>query len=263
MRHETSERPAAHEHHVTVTRTARYYTFGDVGPSTYDVWIACHGYGQLAAEFVARLTALRAPERLVVAPEGLSRFYLERARSGSHATSPVGASWMTREDRAAEIGDQVAYLDAIVDAFKARASQPLHLTALGFSQGVATVCRWLAHSRTRAERLVCWGGVMPDDILSGDIRMFRTTRIWLVAGSRDEFATPERLNDTASTMRRVGLQVTQLSFDGGHRLDDETLVRLATAHTIDGRSTPGSSVAAGPQNRTVTPNQQPDQGGGG
>ena len=111
--------------------------------------------------------------------------------------------------------------------------------------------------------IVCWGGVMPDDILSGDIRMFRTTRIWLVAGSRDEFATPERLNDTASTMRRVGLQVTQLSFDGGHRLDDETLVRLATAHTIDGRSTPGSSVAAGPQNRTVTPNQQPDQGGGG
>jgi predicted esterase len=231
MRHQSSERNAAHEHHLTVARTARYHTIGEPGTAAHDVWVACHGYGQLAAEFVERLGVLGAPGRLLVAPEGLSRFYLERARGGSHATSAVGASWMTREDRAAEIADQVGYLDAIVDALKARSSDPFRLTALGFSQGVATICRWLAHSRTRADRLVCWGGLVPDDVMSGDLRILRATQIWLVAGTRDEFATPERLADAVSTMHRAGLNVSQLSFEGGHRLDDGALVRLSNADT--------------------------------
>jgi len=229
MRHQINERHAAHEHHLTVARTARFYTIGELGTGVHDVWLACHGYGQLAGEFVERLGAAGGPSRLIVAPEGLSRFYLEHARGGSHATSPVGASWMTREDRSAEIADQVAYLDAIVDALKARTSDALRLTALGFSQGVATICRWLTHTRTRAERLVCWGGLVPDDVLTGDIRMFRGTHICLVAGTRDEFATPERVTDAASAMRRLGLNVSQLGFEGGHRLDDATLMRLANA----------------------------------
>ncbi len=254
MRHQTSDRATAHEHHITVTRTARYYTIGEPGPSVHDVWVACHGYGQLAAEFVERLSVLSAPDRLLLAPEGLSRFYLERTRSGSHATSPVGASWMTREDRAAEIADQVAYLNAVVETFKARSSEAFHLTALGFSQGVATICRWLAHSRTRADRLVCWGGLVPDDVLAGDLSIFRATHVWLVAGSRDGFAATERLADAASTMRRAGLNVSQLSFEGGHRLDDATLERLATAVAALGHDAQPVNATELPE-RTVTRDQ--------
>jgi len=216
-----------HEHHLTVPRTARYYTLGEPGPAARDVWIACHGYGQLAADFIARLGALASPSRLVVAPEGLSRFYHERARGGSHAASTVGASWMTREDRAAEIADQVAYLDALVESLIARATpHPVRLTALGFSQGVATVCRWLMHSRIRAHRLVCWGGAMPDDVLAGDLGAFRGLRIQLVAGSRDEFATTDRVTDAMAAMQGAGLDVAGVTFHGGHRLDDATLVGL-------------------------------------
>jgi predicted esterase len=219
-----------HEHHLPVLRTARYYTLGEPGPMARDIWIACHGYGQLAADFIVRMSALASPERLVAAPEGLSRFYHERARGGSHATSPVGASWMTREDRAAEIADQVAYLDALADVLMARAApHRVRLTALGFSQGVATVCRWLAHSRIRADRLVCWGGPMPEDVRSGDVSVFRNTRIWLVAGSRDEFATPDRVAEAAAAMQAAGLDTLRLTFDGGHRLDDATLARLVAS----------------------------------
>ena len=39
------------EHHLSVERTARYYTLGSLdGPR--DVWFVCHGYGQLAARFL-------------------------------------------------------------------------------------------------------------------------------------------------------------------------------------------------------------------
>jgi predicted esterase len=223
-----------HEHHLTVARTARYYTVGEPGPAARELWLACHGYGQLAAEFVARLGAVASVDRLVAAPEGLSRFYVERARGGSHATSPVGASWMTREDRAAEIADQVTYLDSLVGTLKARAPNVTRVTALGFSQGVATMCRWLVHSRTRVNRVICWGGAMPDDVLAGDLRAFRGVPIALVAGSRDEFLTHDRVAQALTAMRAAGLDVSEVMFDGGHRLDDATLLRIAGAEVAAG-----------------------------
>lgn len=218
---------ALHEHHLTVPRTARYHTLGEPGPAARELWIACHGYGQLAAEFVARLSAAASPERLVAAPEGLSRFYLERARGNSHATSPVGASWMTPEDRRAEIADQVTYLDTVIETLKARAPNIGRVTALGFSQGVATICRWLVHTPNRVDRLICWGAPVPEDVQSGDLTALRGVPVWIVTGSRDEMFTRERAADALVSMRTLGLAVSEMTFEGGHRLDDATLLRLA------------------------------------
>jgi predicted esterase len=88
---------------------------------------------------------------------------------------------------------------------------------------------------------------VPDDVLAGDLRIFRSTHVWLVAGTRDEFATPERLADTASTMRRAGVNVSQLSFEGGHRLDDATLERLTTAAAALGHGAAPASAAGLPE----------------
>jgi predicted esterase len=226
-----------HEHHITVSRTARFYVLGEPGPAVRDLWIACHGYGQLASDFVDRMSTLASPTRVVVAPEGLSRFYDERAGRGSHATSPVGASWMTREDRLAEIGDQVAYLDAVVDAVIAPLGRDsVRVTALGFSQGVATICRWVVRTPVQPVRIVCWGGAVPEDVKLGDLTAFRRADVCLVAGVRDEFATAKRVADEMSQLQSVGLTPTLLAFDGGHRLDNETLSRLAA--TRDGAFTP-------------------------
>ena len=100
-----------HEHELTVSRTARYYTLGDRGPAVREVWMACHGYGQMAARFARHFTALEQPGRALVFPEAHSRFYVDAA-----GRELVGASWMTREHRQAEIRDYVAYLDAVCDA---------------------------------------------------------------------------------------------------------------------------------------------------
>jgi len=221
-----------HEHHITVPRTARYYTIGTPGPGTTDLWIACHGYGQLAGEFLSRMQALEGEGRVVVAPEALSRYYLERAQGGSHASSPVGATWMTREDREAEIADQIAYLDRLVEHLTI-ASAPARpsLTVLGFSQGVATVCRWLAHSKHRATRLICWGGVPPEDTLRGHhTGWLRHAKLYVVTGSRDAYITTDRAAEAARQIEALGLAVSVESFTGGHRLDDETLRRIAAAH---------------------------------
>src|ERR671933_2286542 len=101
------------EHHLTVTRTARYVTLGDVHDSLRQVWFVCHGYGQLAARFLRHFEDLNDGHRLIVAPEALSRFYVESGPGTRHADVPVGATWMTREDRLSEIADYVSYLDGL------------------------------------------------------------------------------------------------------------------------------------------------------
>src|SRR5690242_1913739 len=148
------------EHHLSVARTARYFTLGSPGPGTRELWLVCHGYGQLASRFLRPFSALDDGTRLIVAPEGLSRFY-----SDPNQHERVGASWMTREDRLTEIDDYVRYLDAVhAEVRSAGGGGTSRLVVLGFSQGVATACRWVARGSVPVERLIAWGGELPPEL---------------------------------------------------------------------------------------------------
>src|SRR3989475_5842613 len=156
----TGEGALLQEHRISVTRTARYFTLGDPAGGVEEVWFACHGYAQLAGRFLEKLRVLEDRQRYVVAPEGLSRFYLTE----SPAERRVGASWMTREDRLHEIDDYVRYLDALYREVLGRVEGPAaRVTALGFSQGTATVSRWAALGQSRLHHVVLWGGELPPD----------------------------------------------------------------------------------------------------
>jgi predicted esterase len=219
------------EYDLAVYRTARYALLGDPAGPVEEVWMVCHGYGQLASYFLRHFRPVEAPHRLIVAPEGLSRFYLEND-TGDHYR--VGASWMTREARLAEIDDYVRLLDAVYTDVLTRAGTPTaHLTALGFSQGGATVTRWLAQSLMLgdppAERLVLWGSGLPHDLdleTHGD--WLRRVDLTLVAGEEDEYATPERLAEQEAVLRAASLPWETHRFAGGHHLDADLLRLLAS-----------------------------------
>ena len=212
---------------MTVPRTARYYTLGASGPETRAVWIVAHGYGNLAGEFIARFAPVDDGSHLIVAPEALNRYYHD-TRPGASATSLVGATWMTKEDRSSEIGDQITYLDTLYGTiFRDVARDSVRVTALGFSQGVATVARWLSHTRVPIDRAIFWAGPVPDDVPLGADSALRRAEVVFVLGSRDEFATPERVAKQAAAFRAVDKSFTQIEFEGGHRLDDATLQTLA------------------------------------
>ena len=150
---------------------SRYFT---IGRPEREVWFVLHGYGQLAARFLSRFEPIDDGTRLIVAPEGLSRFYLTE----DPAERRVGASWMTREDRITEIEDYVRYLDAVyADVVRSAIS----VTVLGFSQGATTACRWAALGTSKIDRLIVWGGEV-----AADVDMRRALRLALVYGSRDE-----------------------------------------------------------------------------
>lgn len=213
------------EHHLTVPRTARYYTLGEPGPAVREVWIVCHGYGQLAGRFVRHFEPIADASRLIVAPEGLSRFYLD---SGMHER--VGATWMTREDRLAEIADYLRYLDALHAAlFHQIDRRVVRLVVLGFSQGVATAARWVARG-VRADRLVAWGGVLPPELdLAGLGDVFARTRLTIVYGTTDDYITPKIAQQEEAKLTAAHIPFDVRTFDGGHELPAAALRALAGA----------------------------------
>ncbi len=209
------------EYHIAVPRTARYVTLGDPAAASH-AWFALHGYGQLASTFASYLATLDTGNRLVVVPEGLSRFYLDSGRGA------IGASWMTKEDREHEIADYVGYLDQVYHEAVGRVSGHPRCYLLGFSQGVATATRWLARGTARFDGFCAWAGTLaPEVSLDGPHRALAGRRIAVVAGHRDEYLTSDWLALESRRLDAAGGKVRQFPFHGGHRMDRTVLAEVA------------------------------------
>jgi predicted esterase len=206
------------EHHLSVTRTARYVTLGPADAA--DVWFVLHGYGQLAHRFIRNFEPIADGTRFFVAPEALNRFYVDREHR------KVGATWMTREDRLTDISDYIGYLEAVAGAVLLR-ERPARITALGFSQGSATACRWVARGRTRVDRVVCWGGEVPPDLDLPEVAdRLRRCDIVLAAGTGETFITPKVLGTMSERLRRHEVPHRVLPFRGGHEIPHDALREL-------------------------------------
>lgn len=210
------------EHHLRVQRTARYYTLGQLDDRTRNVWFCLHGFGQLAQYFGRKFTGLDDGQTFVVVPEGLSRLYL----NGEYQR--VGASWLTREDKPAEIQDFVGYLNALYDTVLAGRDSAKHqITLLGFSQGAATACRWLNDGHIRADRLILWAGFFPNgfsDVI--DPAKLSAIETHYVYGRQDEYI--KQMPDAQDYLRRMQADVPTLritAYDGGHRVEPAVLLQ--------------------------------------
>lgn len=212
------------EHHLAVTRSARYYQLGELSAHTRRVWFVCHGYGQLAAYFARHFAFLveAAPTTVVIAPEGLSRFYL----SGN--SGRVGASWMTRDDRLHEIDDHIGFLDQLADSVLVQCPADVNVTVLGFSQGTATVSRWLAQARFRPAELILWAGGFPDDLDPTDARkLLENLPLTIVLGTDDEYISASQMAHQQQQLQQLGATPTLITFPGKHELNQAVLAELA------------------------------------
>lgn len=225
-RRRRTQHAPSHTIHLPVRRTARVVLIGEPGPAVRQLWMACHGYAQLAPDFAGDLAALAAPDRLVVVPEALNRFY-RNDRGGVHGPEhPVGATWMTREERLLEIDDYCAYLDTVYDQVHPRREDAgLTTCVLGFSQGAQTVARWAARTTRRVDHVVLWGAGLPKDIPPA-AGLFGAASLTFVAGERDTYAA-EEIGRQLAAFDEAQADVAFERFPGGHRLDDDALLRLA------------------------------------
>lgn len=207
------------QHHLTVHRTARYFTLGPFPRQTPELWYGLHGYAQSAQSLLEWLAPLDDGARIIVAPEGLSRFYTE------HRERQVAASWMTSEDRLAEIADYVRYLDQLHVHVRDRIGTSTPRTVvLGFSQGAATAARWVALGRVKPERLILWGGLLPPDLdLDVAWAELADSRVTFVVGDKDRWVREQDLEDSENRLLEHEIPYEVIRYKGKHQIDDETL----------------------------------------
>ncbi len=210
------------EHRFAVPRTARYFTLGRLDERVRQVWFVCHGYGQLAGDFLRGFAPLDDGDRFIVA-EGLSRYYTH------HLRGAVGASWMTREERLAEIADYVKYLDSLYHhILRGTTRSAVSVYVLGFSQGAATAARWICLGSAVTHRLILWGELIPPDIdLEVAWGKLEDSRLTLVVGRDDTYVKPEELGDVEARLLRHEIPYETVRYAGGHHLDAEVLKSLA------------------------------------
>jgi predicted esterase len=209
------------EKHISINYQGRYYTAGDVENEGFnEVWFVLHGQGQLAKYFLEKFQPISNEERKVVAPEGLAKYYLD----GFYGR--VGATWMTKENRLTDISNYIEFLDTV---YKNEIPNPENckITLLGFSQGAATASRWALADVCHFDRLILWAGLFPPDLdfQKGQKKM-KDLDILNIYGNNDEYLNAERMSEQFKLADRLGVELTNITFDGGHEIDQETLIKI-------------------------------------
>lgn len=201
------------EHKLISQKTYRYQQTGDIDKATH-LLIVLHGYGQLAEFFIRKFNDL--PQKyLVVAPEGMHRFYL------NGTSGRVGASWMTKEDRESDITDNLNWLTQLfTELTKQKTFEKTIL--LGFSQGGATAARWFYSQKVPFDQLILWASVFPPDLEKP--QNTENTENYFIVGTKDEYLSDEQQNQEISFYRNLGFSTQK--FEGKHDIEINTLNRI-------------------------------------
>jgi len=205
---------------ITTNFTASYYTndvpLNDAG----QLWFVFHGYGQLAGYFINKFHILTKNHIRVVAPQGLSKFYLDEQHNR------VGASWMTKENRLDDIENYIRYINHIYSK-EVEGYKNIKITLLGFSQGAATVSRWLSAGNIPFERLILWAGLFPPDldfVVSKD--KLKDKKVVFVVGDDDPYINDARFMEFNLLSKELEINPEIVRFKGVHNIDTETLTRM-------------------------------------
>lgn len=207
-------------HVIKVNRSAFYSTYGSLSKQTRFVWIVFHGYGQLAKKFIKKFDFLDTTAHFIIAPEGLSRFYW-------HGNNEPVSSWMTKENRYDEINDFVAYIDDLYRLYTDHIHQNVQFVLLGFSQGCATMWRWIHARRPNFDVMINWAGWIPEDIGYLHLKEYLVDkRLFLTYSDTDHFITPEVLTGIRGVIEKNQLDIDMSQYDGGHKLDRNALKNM-------------------------------------
>jgi predicted esterase len=210
------------KYQLIVPKTARYVTIGEINEQTENVWFVIHGYGQLAEYFIKKFEVLDDKKTVIIAPEALSRFYLKEF------SGRVGATWMTREERDAEISDYINYLNLLYDTVLQDLNvNKLKINILGFSQGTATVARWCMNEHIKYDRLILWAGYFGNGIKDViDPAKLSDKEVVLCYGKEDEFLVKIDLNQYQTDIQKAIPHVQIHTFEGGHTIDEALLLKV-------------------------------------
>lgn len=212
---------------IEVPKTARYFLSSLPDSSIKNVWLVLHGYSHLASDFIQKFGVIADQKNLIVAPEGLSRFYV-KGYFGN-----VGASWMTKVERMSDINDYIRYLDMVYDdVFHRLPDNPEKIIVLGYSQGGAAAARWAVMTNKKIDHLIIHSSEFPHDLDENLVREFsERTAIRYVYSDKDEFIEEELFEQQMEWLRSHKIRFTPVRFEGKHEIKEGVISRIKSELT--------------------------------
>ena len=207
---------------ISIPKTHKYSQLGEFSEKTNTVWIVLHGYGMLSEFFIKKFECILNEKTVVIAPEGSNRFYL------NNNYSRVGASWMTKVDKEKDIEDNISFIETlytkIVDDI---GHNNFKLKTLGFSQGGATLVRWIMSNSIKVDSLILWGSDIPQDSLTAQNKSrWSSINIKIVIGKKDEYISDENKKKVIDAVNSYGLSYKLIEYDGPHKIIESELIKL-------------------------------------
>lgn len=212
---------ATTEKSLTFNIEAPYYTQGEITEKTKEIWIICHGYGQMARYFLRRFDVLDEESHFLIAPQGLDRFYFDNF-------TKLGASWTTRELRDTHVSNQQNYLNMMYDAELGHLDLSTYtLRIVGFSQGVSVITRWAAQRQVPFDHMILWAGGFPPN-LTKEKWEFRKplSKVTVLVGTEDPFLKEEKLEAEKAVIESVFPEYEFVLFEGGHQVKRKVIRAL-------------------------------------
>jgi predicted esterase len=106
-------------------------------------------------------------------------------------------------------------------------NKKVKINVLGFSQGTATVCRWLMNKGSKADNLILWAGAFPDDIRFDQNKdLLNSLKTYLVVGDEDEFINESLVEKYKLLLNENSVAFEMIRFKGKHEVDQKTLISL-------------------------------------
>ena len=196
-----------------------YHTQGTLSESTETVWLVFHGMGYLSTYFIRYFASLPS-SHFVICPQAPSKYY--QGANFKH----LGASWLTREDTAAETINVLNYIDAV---FKNEITNtPKKLIVLGYSQGVSIATRWLASCKIKCDHLILHSGGIPVELKQEDFKYLDTdTKVTYLYGDKDQYITEAKLQAEKEIAQSLfGDRLQLYPFEGVHEVKPQLIADI-------------------------------------
>ena len=208
-------------HHIVTPKTARYSAYGNLSSKTKYFWFVLHGSNMLSEQMLYKFKEFDPETHFVIAPEGLSRFYV------NGFGGEVVASWMTKRDRLEEIHDFSVYCSALYDSYVQKLPESCKTIIMGFSQGGVTAMRWLHHLNVTVDFLLPYACWIPEDI---DYTTAKTdwSKICKIStyGAEDQFLNEKKIIEIQEICKAGNLDFHNEIYTGDHRVDKKQLKKI-------------------------------------
>ena len=209
---------------VQIKRHAQYLKIGTLTKQTKYIWFGLHGYGQTADYIAHKLDFLDKEENLVICPEGLNKFYW-------HDNDKPVACWMTKRHRYEEIDDFVGYLDALYNRYCKHVHHDTKIIFFAFSQGCATLWRWLHATQPRFNVLINWAGWIPEDISYLHLEDYLADKkMYLRYGNSDQYMDAKMIKMLEDVIKKSRLQIDIDQFEGKHNIPSEEIQKFTNLY---------------------------------